>query len=1385
MQSIVTVKPHIFDDRGVVNFEMSQGSTVDDFIKKANLPVALNRHIRATVNGIPLEDFSKALKVNDTVNIYVVPMGGGGNKNILRLVAMVAITYFSGGAGAALFGANTLGASVATMAFTAVGMLAVNALIPPPKLDTGGYNSTSASDNIYSITGQSNKMSPYGVVPRIYGTHLFFPRLAGQPLIWNTGSSSYMRGLYDFGYAKISLYDIRIGNTSIDNYRVDTNIVDTVNGDNLKFYTRNVDIQNVGIALKYNTPQVRETASDCNSCELEVAFPRGLVEIDKRGKYKNRSVALKALYRLAGTSETYKESNVSLVGEGVNKLLLDKSVDVLLQNTAGNWYSGYSLGHTTILTVNTSVAFKKGDVISNILQKDGLTSLVGEIRTVQNNVPIGKGVILLIDRPFTNFVRNGYYDDELDGKAYFTTSAGGRGVLTTTKNSTKSFVNTLRIDFPAKGKYEVRLTRTTPDDTSDRKISDTTYSLFRSFNDDDVLNLDNEHTLIELSLRATEQINGVVQDLNALCKSTLRNFLSNAHPATYIETNNPAWIVLDILTGNANEGAILDNQIDISSFIDFANYCDEILTFKDSHGTEITQKRHTCNVVVTASTTVQDLVQSILSQSRASLKIASNGRYGVMFDIAKSLPVQLFTNRNSSGFSSERTYADIPHALKVKYVNPLKRYEIDECIVYADGYNEINAEKFEDLETFGITDYYEAWRHGRYNLAQIIAYQEVFSIEVDLEHLSVQRGDLVSVQNDVPSIGGEPLRITKVLENGLKLVTNDYMPYDSLNEYHYLVRADGVSIVTGEIDTVIDNEIIVLKVANPNIQEGDLFVYGFKDYVTADYIVNSITPKSDLKASLTLTPYNEAVYTADTGVMPEYDSGLSPDIGSPCRISIDNLVVDYEIRFVDRFPIGTINVTWELEDTANIKKYLVEWASELFSGEFEVLGYTNNTSFVHGFPNFKNNPEYENMRIAVRVSAVTIDDNICVASSPVEIVLKPDEIAPAQVDFFNINVVSETLNLTWLANRDEDISHYVIKYNSSLDATIATWENSVLLTDEISYNTLRHTTNARTGTYLIKAVDTSLNISDSPAIAITQIPDIVDLNFIEKIEDAPSWNGAKYGLVLDNGYLSQEAVTQQPTCIYTVCDGVFSDNKPWSDGIVWSDDAFDYAGTDYVNFGKYAFSKMIDLGDIYTPRINTSIFANATRAQDLMYTWARLSDIGTMALSAYDEWNTYITVRMSGEIDNMSTWEHLSDVALLSDGLENNWTDEALVEMGDFTGRYFRFYLYAETRDEKLRVNISNAIIEIDMPDRIISDNDIMSLVGGGRVDFLPAFYVSPSIGITQDNANEGDYFVITEKKAESFRIEFYDKNNVSVARQFDYIAKAYGSKSNNIIQRN
>jgi hypothetical protein len=91
---------------------------------------------------------------------------------------------------------------------------------------------------------------------------------------------------------------------------------------------------------------------------------------------------------------------------------------------------------------------------------------------------------------------------------------------------------------------------------------------------------------------------------------------------------------------------------------------------------------------------------------------------------------------------------------------------------------------------------------------------------------------------------------------------------------------------------------------------------------------------------------------------------------------------------------------------------------------------------------------------------------------------------------------------------------------------------------------------------------------------------------------------------------------------------------------------------------------------------------------------------------------------------------------------------------------------------------VSVLSVEIDMPDRVTSGDDIASGAEnyGKIVMFDGGFAARPALGIAAQNLQQGDFYEIPVKTTEGFVIKFKDSLGNVVNRTFDYVARSYGN---------
>ena len=130
----------------------------------------------------------------------------------------------------------------------------------------------------------------------------------------------------------------------------------------------------------------------------------------------------------------------------------------------------------------------------------------------------------------------------------------------------------------------------------------------------------------------------------------------------------------------------------------------------------------------------------------------------------------------------------------------------DERIVYRDGFDQTSAEKFAALEAPGITDPDHVYRFGRFHLAQILLRRELWTCELDFEHIVASRGDRVLLTHDVLLVGQKAARIKSVIVNSSGDATaieiDEQVTMVSGEDYGVSIRTPADAAVKAQVDTV-------------------------------------------------------------------------------------------------------------------------------------------------------------------------------------------------------------------------------------------------------------------------------------------------------------------------------------------------------------------------------------------------------------------------------------------------------------------------------------------------------------------------------------------------------------------------------------------------------
>lgn len=762
---ILSHRPHPFKLERVT-IELPAGLTVLQMVEIAQPDPALRACMAVRIAGRtwPRETWP-GLRPKPGVLIDMVPLpqGGGDTLRLVLTIAVVALAVAATGgiaglpifaAGGALAGWGAVAGAVGGSLISVVGMLAINALVPPaqPQINQG-LASTSVA---YTIEGASNRARPDQPIPRVLGRHRYVADLAAPWVTELDDQDEYLHGILCWGYGPCSVTELRIGDTPIENFRgvaLEHYAGDSDTPPSFTLYPNQVSLEQVASALRRGTRVRRTTDTDTAYALLVFQFRQGAVRISN------------------STGDT--------LGVEVTLRYRWRAVD-------GDWSAE-------------------------------------------------------ADWPMS-----------------------GR--------SNSPLKRARRINFPAAGQYEIEVWRVTANSGSDSQIDAVHWEVLKSGNYEAPLRNLLGVAFTAVRIKATDQLNGVIQDLSGLVTSYAPQWTGSAW--VYGPTVQPAALFRSVLQGRAAKSATPDQLIDLAQLQHWAEYT--------------APRGFDCELVLDRELSLGETLDLICATGRAA-KLQVDGRWSVAIDEPKSTPVQMFTARNMRGFRGRRLFVDEPHALRVRFVDRTAGYTQQTRLVYADGYGPENASLIEDAEFPGVTNPDVIHVMGRMRLAEGRLRAETYTAEIDFEHLVCTRGDLVLVQHSAPLWGLGSGRVKSLILDGtdiVALVLDERLVFDgTAADYIVRVRRSDTTIFfsdihdpVGEADTVYLNP--PADAGTAGIAAGDLAGIGIRDRDAVQLLVRSIEPSGDLAAQVSFIPYAPEIHTAAIGPIPAWDPLITAPTGS-------------------------------------------------------------------------------------------------------------------------------------------------------------------------------------------------------------------------------------------------------------------------------------------------------------------------------------------------------------------------------------------------------------------------------------------------------------------------------------------------------------------------
>lgn len=1328
------------------------GMTVAEIVSQFQPDEALRRNAHVYIDDSYINQElwrSVRPKAGTRVTIRMVPTGSGGGKNPLRTVLSLAVLAASPALGVQLGSVifSSFGAAVTPSAFSVgtslvnfAGRMLINALAPISQ-SRGFRNPTERDSPTLFIQGARNQVLPFGRIPRPLGRHRMVPPMGARVYTETEGNLQYVRMLFVWGYGPLEISDLRIGETSIEEFEgVEIETRQGFDDDApLSLYSQTVRQNDLSVLVSNAAGyQTRTTDDETDEISVDITLPRGLVEFDSQGKKKSRNVQVEVQYAPSGTSD-WSAGATAFKAISAQQAIVERPTAVTTQGVTTHRVRVDRIvldpASGVVRVIAGSPVFVSQDPVLPAVPESCL-----EIARITRR---SDDDAVLVSGDIEDERLSSYFGPRFENSGDFAVTvdaaddtvniaAGGLKNPGIVVNGKKTSALRRSIRFSVlRGQYDVRVRRLTADTSSDKIFDQCFWTALRSITHESPVNMAGL-AVTALRIKATDQLNGVVDQFNGVVHSILPDW----DGSQWVEqpASNPAAIFRHVLQGSANARPLPDSRLDLGALEAWHEVCSD--------------ENREFNMVVDFDASVRETLSRVAAAGRASPTIL-DGKWSVIRDQAQLVPVQHFTPRNSFGFKGEKSFDDVPHALRVRFINREKSWQQDERLVFDDGYDEVTATKYEGVDFPGITDPEQVWRDARYHLAAARLRPETYSFSADIEHIVCTRGDLIRFTHDVPLFGLMSARVKSVTGDGggpeqaLSVMLDAEVEMEAGKSYSLRFRkSDGSSLV--KTVTTIAGTTADLQFATPfdmadGPQSGDLCMFGETGRESVELIVKAIEPQGDMTARLLCVDAAPAIHLADSEAIPEFDSYISlpPELQRPDRPIVLSVQSGEEvlIRNADGSFTSRIVITLQPPEAgkALTTRVMLKGRDESDFAPAQITALENFQVSVIGVEA----GEIYDIALRYQTDSGMLSQETVISSHYVTGATG----IPSDVENFAIHILGGTAHLSWNPVADIDLSHYKIKFAPKLSG--ASWGSSVDLVQRVSKPATSISVPAAIGTYLVKAVDASGRESENAALIVSTISGLAGLNVIDTVSEAPGFSGVKTNTGIANDKLR-----------LTGADSI----DDWENiDLVGNADVGD-AGL--AASGIYEFTNYFDLGSVYTSVLSAEIDVAGLDINDSVD--ERDSVDGT------ENWD--------GGVDP-SKWDAILQMRTTQDDPSGSpgYSEWKPFTVGEYTARAFEWRLLLTSRESGITPAVSGLNVVIDMPDRVEAQEDLLSSAAGSAVTFVDAFRAAPAIAISAQNMATGDYYEITGKTESGFNIRFFNSGGTGVARSFDYVAKGYG----------
>jgi len=937
-----------------------------------------------------------------------------------------------------------------------------------------------------------------------------------------------------------------------------------------------------------------------------------------------------------------------------------------------------------------------------------------------------------------------------------------------------------RINLPKPGPWNIRVTRLTPDSSSNKLQNDLIWQSYTQIIESKLSYPNSAMLGIKISAEQFNSIPKLAIDLKGL----LVKIPSNYDPTTrtyngiwdgswgYGWTDNPAWIFYDLLI-ESRYGCgktIAESQVDKWSLYAIAQYCDQLVP--DGRGGW--EPRFTFNGFIQNADEAYTVLNSLASAFRGMVYWA-NGTVYVTQD-APASPVRIFNETNvisqydqngqltsppfvysGSSIQARHTVALVTWNDPADFYRPKVEYVEDRDAIARYGYREIS------VTAFGCTSRGQAHRFGRWILYSEKCETETVTFTAATEGGLVSPGELIKI--------ADPLRAGQRMGGRILAATTSTITLDSSvtiasgKTYTLSVLgADGKQQESSVTNSPGSTSTITVSPAfNSAPIVGSPWVLAASDLQPQTFRVVSVAEKTPYQYVVTAVAHNPSKFAAveQNLALQAIPITVLPTAGKPPKPP-GNLTITETLYGSGAAGVRTrVNIGFSASPSPFLDRYQIEYRIYGDPGEFKILNYTTDTNY-----------QWDNAQPGLYEIRVCAINKLGLRSDYVSTVKQIAGLQnpPSDVTNFTLTRTGNQALLRWDPSPDLDVitgGFFIIKFTPKTSAV--TWSDGIEL-PVVSGASSNAVVPLSLGTYLIKAVDSSGNQSKNFASVSSSFAIAQTVNIVATLQESPTFPGVKTNCTVNSGNLQLTSTSffDSQTGLFDSTPGLFDSLSPdtFDSTPGFFDDQpgfFDNTNlvTNLVLSGIYEFSNICDLGAAYTCRISASISATVASNRDFFDGKEGLFDSASGFFDGNDLTGASATLQ----------------IAISQDGINYGaWTNFSI---GDYTGRAFKFRVLLNSEDQTTNILVNQLSVTVDMPDRI--EQGVGTSTGSLQtITFSKAFWTAcvPVVGVTLINANNGDYFVIPAGSITNtgFQIQVFNASGSAISgRQFNWLARGYG----------